>query len=352
MNSIAPKNNNIDDSKAKVFRFCKTSNKISCEIEQIDWFNYVSTDIPLIVNTYLKDLRDCENRLDTIYSGKCNSIEELYQKRYPHSAMLVAAESELCYLRHLSSEILQVLLPVNIIKDEVTAHLLREIISCVVLRTIVDLGSDPNTFNSAIITSLKNYSKNQYFFNLDMDKYFSTPNEDLENQETPGIITVQKMVSEALESDIKSNSYLYDDKDKNFNKPMSKNKFTPDPIFSKKLMFSDANSLYCKSEEDQDNLKSSMGDVKNSSINNRPKTKLNKLISKELKSGRKRSHVRSKSEYTGIKYAKLNEGNKGFDSYYSPKLKDSNKNTTLPIEKSLLAVGSSKKKATNKTSCA
>ncbi|OLY82889.1 U4/U6 small nuclear ribonucleoprotein Prp4 [Smittium mucronatum] len=270
--------------------------------DAVDWYNFFFVDLSLVVCTWLKDLGECESRLNSVYAGTCNSIEELYQKRYPHVAMLVSVESEFYYLRHLSNEILRILVPPDVLADEAATHLLREILGSLVLRTVVDLGSDPNTFNSAIISAFGKLSKDDYFSKADMGRYFSIPNTDTKDSNSGEANSLQKMLSEALETNIQFKHNVSNDK--GFKNVKTKSRVNSDSHTPKKKLFSDTNSLYCK-----DNVKSykpSFGNTKKTSILFE-KTKNKQNRTKELKSGVKRSHGRSKSEYTGIKYSKINE---------------------------------------------
>ncbi|PVU93607.1 hypothetical protein BB559_003218 [Furculomyces boomerangus] len=189
--------------------------RLEQRILSVDWTKFIFFDLTKILKTHLQDVRQCEARLGTIYSGKCSSIEELFRSRNPHVAMLAAADSELSYLRHLSNELLLFLLPKEFLQDEISLHLVREIFGCLILRAVVDIGANPSTLNNIIIKKLGKFSCDPYFSEADMSRYVSfhvTENKENQHEEPKQALrngaqpkhTVQEMLSEAISTNINS----------------------------------------------------------------------------------------------------------------------------------------------------
>ncbi|PVU90972.1 hypothetical protein BB561_004628 [Smittium simulii] len=129
---------------------------VSLEVEKrlnaIEWNKYILFDLTQIIVIHLKEVHQSYSRLETVYAGNCNTIEELFQKRNQHCALLSAADSELLYLRALTKEILLIILPKETSEDDVCVCLFKEIIGNMVLRQLIDKISDPSTFYELLIT--------------------------------------------------------------------------------------------------------------------------------------------------------------------------------------------------------
>ncbi|KAJ2909539.1 hypothetical protein GGI21_001782 [Coemansia aciculifera] len=150
-------------------------NEVEKRCRQIDWVQFILFEAPDIVHLHVKDSHQCMARLGTVYVGRATSIEAIFQSMQPHVALTMAADSELAYLRRLSSELLLVLMPPEAQNDEIVHHLLREILACAVLRNVVDAVADPNTLNEGIIRAVGKYSKKEYFNAADINRYSTIP---------------------------------------------------------------------------------------------------------------------------------------------------------------------------------
>ncbi|KAJ2488462.1 hypothetical protein IWW37_004776 [Coemansia sp. RSA 2050] len=150
-------------------------NELEKRCRQVDWVQFILFEVPDILHLHVKDSHQCMARLGTVYVGRETSIEAIFQSVQPHVALVMAADSELAYLRRLSSELLQVFMPPEAQNDTVVHHLLREILACAVLRNVVDAVADPNTLNEGIIRAVGKYSKREYFNAVDMARYFTIP---------------------------------------------------------------------------------------------------------------------------------------------------------------------------------
>ncbi|KAJ2374219.1 hypothetical protein H4S02_008612 [Coemansia sp. RSA 2611] len=150
-------------------------NEVEKRCRQVDWVQFILFEVPDIVHLHIKDSHQCMARLGTVYVGRETSIEAIFQSMQPHVALVMAADSELAYLRRLSSELLQVFMPPEAQNDGVVHHLLREILACAVLRNVVDAVADPNTLNEGIIRAVGKYSKREYFNAADMARYITIP---------------------------------------------------------------------------------------------------------------------------------------------------------------------------------
>ncbi|KAJ2747727.1 hypothetical protein GGI20_000197 [Coemansia sp. BCRC 34301] len=150
-------------------------NEMEKRCRQIDWVQFILFEVPDIVHLHIKDSHQCMARLGTVYVGRETSIEAIFQSMQPHVALTMAADSELAYLRRLSSELLFVFMPPEAQNDEIVHHLLREILACAVLRNVVDAVADPNTLNEGIIRAVGKYSKKEYFNAADIARYSTIP---------------------------------------------------------------------------------------------------------------------------------------------------------------------------------
>ncbi|KAJ2601361.1 hypothetical protein H4R99_000199 [Coemansia sp. RSA 1722] len=150
-------------------------NEIEKRCRRVDWVQFLLFEAPDILHLHVRDARQCMARLDTVYAGRENSIEAMFQSMQPHVALAQAADSELAYLRLLSRELLTVFMPPDAQTDEVVLHLVREILACAVLRNVVDVIADPSTLNEAIIKAAGKHSKKEYFRNADMSRYVTQP---------------------------------------------------------------------------------------------------------------------------------------------------------------------------------
>ncbi|KAJ2385348.1 hypothetical protein GGI05_004727 [Coemansia sp. RSA 2603] len=157
-------------------------NEIELRCRKVDWVQFLLFEVPDILQLHIRDTHQCMARLGTVYAGRENSIEAMFQSMQPHVALTQAADSELAYLRLLSRELLVVFMPSEAQADEVVLHLVREILACAVLRNVVDAIADPSTLNEAIVKAAGKHSKRDYFRNADMSRYVTQPmsiNEDV-----------------------------------------------------------------------------------------------------------------------------------------------------------------------------
>ncbi|KAJ1808323.1 hypothetical protein LPJ56_004729, partial [Coemansia sp. RSA 2599] len=151
------------------------TNEIERRCRRVDWVQFLLFEVPDIVHLHVRDARQCMARLDTVYAGRENSIEAMFQSMQPHVALAQAADSEVAYLRLLSRELLTVFMSSDAQTDEVVLHLVREILACAVLRNVVDAVADPSTLNEAIVKGVGRHSKREYFRNADMSRYVTVP---------------------------------------------------------------------------------------------------------------------------------------------------------------------------------
>ncbi|KAJ1921222.1 hypothetical protein H4219_000821 [Mycoemilia scoparia] len=185
-----------------------TINRLEVRCLKVDWKYAILFELPDILRLHIHDVRQCYARMQTLYAGRNGSIEEMFQCSHPHVALSAAADSELVYLRHLSENLLGVFLYGDARKDQVTRHLLREILACVVLRNVVDTLSSPNIINEAIIKFLGKFSAREYFNKGDMSRYFTMTSLSLgdgviNNKKRPEAVTqpsVEQLLQEAQET--------------------------------------------------------------------------------------------------------------------------------------------------------
>ncbi|KAG0243199.1 sorting nexin 25 [Mortierella sp. GBA43] len=92
------------------------------------------------------DYRQAAQKVETAYAPN-QTIESFFHGLQPHFALRDGEESEMEYLRQLSDEILRVLLPEGEYQSDCVRWLVREILCCVILRSVVEILTEPDMLN-------------------------------------------------------------------------------------------------------------------------------------------------------------------------------------------------------------
>ena len=127
----------------------RLSVQIIAEVEhrcsKIDWVVLVANDLPHIIMNHIVDHRTCSAKVGTAYAGG-KTFRELFNGTQPHIALSSpAAEKE--YLRRLADIVVETLLPPQECQSETVRLLIRELVTNVLLGSIVEYLADPDYLN-------------------------------------------------------------------------------------------------------------------------------------------------------------------------------------------------------------
>ncbi|KAF9973935.1 hypothetical protein BGZ73_002804 [Actinomortierella ambigua] len=124
--------------------------------EEIDWVELLLMDVPAVLKRHYTDYRQAAQKLGTSYAPN-QTIESIFHGLQPHFALKDGQESEKEYLRQLSDELLRVLLPKEEYESDLVRWVVREIFACIVLRSLVELLTEPDMINYIVNTLLSNF---------------------------------------------------------------------------------------------------------------------------------------------------------------------------------------------------
>ncbi|KAF9947417.1 hypothetical protein BGZ65_008821, partial [Modicella reniformis] len=123
---------------------------IACKLErrcqEVDWVGLLLQNVPEVLKRHYMDFRQAAQKMETAYAPN-QTIESLFHGLQPHFALRDGEESEMEYLRQLSDELLRVLLPEGEYQSDCIRWLVREILCCVVLRSLVEILTEPDMIN-------------------------------------------------------------------------------------------------------------------------------------------------------------------------------------------------------------
>ncbi|KAG0078367.1 hypothetical protein BGZ92_001487 [Podila epicladia] len=123
---------------------------------EIDWVALMLQDVPEILRRHYTDYRQATQKLDTAYAPN-QTIESIFHGLQPHFALRDGEESEKEYLRQLADELLKILLPESEYQSDCVRWLVREILACLVLRSVVEILTEPDMINYIVNTLLVDF---------------------------------------------------------------------------------------------------------------------------------------------------------------------------------------------------
>ncbi|KAF9155569.1 hypothetical protein DFQ26_009704 [Actinomortierella ambigua] len=124
--------------------------------QEVDWVELLLMDVPAVLKRHYTDYRQAAQKLGTAYAPN-QTIESIFHGLQPHFALSDGQESEKEYLRQLSDELLKVLLPKEEYESDLVRWVVREIFACIVLRSLVELLTEPDMINYIINTLLSSF---------------------------------------------------------------------------------------------------------------------------------------------------------------------------------------------------
>ncbi|KAG0020239.1 hypothetical protein BGZ80_004556 [Entomortierella chlamydospora] len=122
----------------------------------VDWVGLLLQDVPEILKRHYIDYRQAAQKLETAYAPN-QTIESIFHGLQPHFALRDGEESEKEYLRQLADELLRVLLPETEYGSDCVRWLVREIMCCLVLRSLVEILTEPDMINYIVNTLLSDF---------------------------------------------------------------------------------------------------------------------------------------------------------------------------------------------------
>ncbi|KAF9920441.1 hypothetical protein FBU30_009723 [Linnemannia zychae] len=124
--------------------------------QEMDWVGLLLLDIPEILRRHYIDYRQAIQKLETAYAPN-QTIESAFHGLQPHFALQDGEESEKEYLRQLADELLRILLPKAEYESDCVRWLIREILACLVLRSLVEILTEPDMINYIVNTLLQDF---------------------------------------------------------------------------------------------------------------------------------------------------------------------------------------------------
>ncbi|KAF8942738.1 hypothetical protein BGZ47_006179 [Haplosporangium gracile] len=124
--------------------------------QEVDWVGLLLLDVPEVLRRHYVDYRQAAQKLETAYAPN-QTIESIFHGLQPHFALQDGEESEKEYLRQLADELLRILLPKAEYESDCVRWLIREILACLVLRSLVEILTEPDMINYIVNTLLQGF---------------------------------------------------------------------------------------------------------------------------------------------------------------------------------------------------
>ncbi|KAG0374311.1 hypothetical protein BGX24_010558 [Mortierella sp. AD032] len=124
--------------------------------QEVDWVELLLLDVPEVLRRHYVDFRQATQKLETAYAPN-QTIESIFHGLQPHFALQDDEESEKEYLRQLADELLRILLPKAEYESDCVRWLIREILACLVLRSLVEILTEPDMINYIVNTLLQDF---------------------------------------------------------------------------------------------------------------------------------------------------------------------------------------------------
>lgn len=109
----------------------------------MDWTELILIDLPKLLVLHYHDYREAKRRLHMDHSSGCNSLSDLFHGMQPHFALQPVENQEKEYLGLLTEALLKALLRPKDYNSDCVRHLVREIISNLVLLNLIEVLADP-----------------------------------------------------------------------------------------------------------------------------------------------------------------------------------------------------------------
>ncbi|KAF8928611.1 PXA domain-containing protein [Dissophora ornata] len=130
--------------------------KLERRCQEVDWVGLLLQDVPEVLKRHYMDYRQAAQKLETAYAPN-QTIESIFHGLQPHFALKDGEESEKEYLRQIADELLRTLLPSSEYESDCVRWLVREILCCLVLRSLVEILTEPDMINYIVNTLLTDF---------------------------------------------------------------------------------------------------------------------------------------------------------------------------------------------------
>lgn len=107
-------------------------------------------DLPKLLTIHYHDYRQAKSRMYMDHGSGSDSLAQLFHGMQPHFALQPIKNREQEYLRLLTEAILKTLLEPEDYQSDCVRHLIREILSNLVLSNVIEVLSDPYTIHMII----------------------------------------------------------------------------------------------------------------------------------------------------------------------------------------------------------
>ncbi|KAJ1989330.1 hypothetical protein H4R33_002110 [Dimargaris cristalligena] len=123
---------------------------IHTRLERLNWPTLLLVDYPRLWRAHFRDYRQCMAKVGTVYGGGLLEFEDLFHQVQPHPALRLPL-TEVRYFRRLTDRLLPLLLPARDYETPCVRYFVREILTDLVWKPIVEGFSDPSTWHELVI---------------------------------------------------------------------------------------------------------------------------------------------------------------------------------------------------------
>lgn len=116
----------------------------------MDWTELILVDLPQLLSIHYSDYRQAKKRIHMDHGSGSESLAHLFHGMQPHFALEPIENREQEYLRLLTESLLKILLQPKECQSDCVRHLVREILSNLVLSNLIEALSDPYTIHMIV----------------------------------------------------------------------------------------------------------------------------------------------------------------------------------------------------------
>lgn len=117
---------------------------------QVDWTELILLDLPKLLSIHYHDYRQAKRRMYMDHGSGSSSLVDLFHGMQPHFALQPVENREKEYLAALTESLLKILLQPKDYNSDCVRHLVREILSNLVLANLIESLADPYTIHMII----------------------------------------------------------------------------------------------------------------------------------------------------------------------------------------------------------
>ncbi|KAL9536757.1 hypothetical protein MBANPS3_012390 [Mucor bainieri] len=125
--------------------------------EEVDWTELILLDLPKLLSIHYHDYRQAKQRMHMDHGSGSSSLVDMFHGMQPHFALQPVDNREKEYLAALTESLLKILLQPKDYNSDCVRHLVREILSNLVLLNLIESLADPYTIHMIICKLLGSY---------------------------------------------------------------------------------------------------------------------------------------------------------------------------------------------------